>query len=177
MRACGEYAHPRVHVPAPNVPDGRGCEPRNVDELAPFGCVTACGRRCSDESRSGSIVARGSLPNQAFPGVAAAGHQPSDGRKRRGRLEPLRRQAGFRAGRRLQRLPPKPALKSSRTRTPPMPSWDGPKNAPVTSSRVAAGLDERVAAHRDPVAQPAIAPSRAAPRRSRGRWRTSVRAR
>ena len=31
-----------------------------------------------------------------------------------------------------QRLPPNPALRSSRTRTPPMPSWDGPKNAPVT---------------------------------------------
>ena len=31
-----------------------------------------------------------------------------------------------------QRLPPKPALRSSRTRTPPMPSWDGPKIAPVT---------------------------------------------
>ena len=30
-----------------------------------------------------------------------------------------------------QRWPANPALKSSRTRTPPMPSWDGPRNAPV----------------------------------------------
>ena len=32
-----------------------------------------------------------------------------------------------------QRLAPKPALMSSRWTTPPMPSCDGPKNAPVTN--------------------------------------------
>lgn len=46
-----------------------------------------------------------------------------------GLLDAVRR-SGTRAG--LQRLPPNPALRSSRTRTPPMPSWEVPKNAPVT---------------------------------------------
>lgn len=40
------------------------------------------------------------------------------------------RRSGTRTG--FQRLPPNPALRSSRTRTPPMPSWEVPKNAPVT---------------------------------------------
>ena len=31
-----------------------------------------------------------------------------------------------------QRLPPNPALRSARTTTPPMLSWAGPKNPPVT---------------------------------------------
>ena len=86
-----------------------------------------------DGQQGGPLVRRRirRLPGQARRQVALQPHQgrgqvPGRARRRLGRPD--------RVGALLARyrLPPNPALRSSRSRTPPMPSWAGPKNAPVT---------------------------------------------
>ena len=56
----------------------------------------------------------------------------------------------------------KPADKSKRSRTPPIPSCLGPKKAPVTSPASPPVLEEGVATHLDRVAEVAISPPPAA---------------
>ena len=73
-------------------------------------------------------------PGEARRQVALHPHQggrqvPGRPRGRLGRADRVERVRLRRAG---YRLPPNPALRSSRSRTPPMPSCAGPKNAPVT---------------------------------------------